>query len=95
MTREEAITDIKQASYLEDGWELTQASAIDIVNELCDDFEGRTCESCKFLSTKNGELICQNTYNSHQIETSVCGITDEYMDVGNDFGCNKWEKKDD
>lgn len=78
MTRSEAHGK-KGDDSLEDGG-ITQ-----LINDIYDDFESRTCSSCKYRV-----LRTQNVYQCGNTESigydSVCQDTD---------GCNKWtEKKD-
>ncbi len=50
------------------------------------DFESRTCESCKWYKEEYNDLNC----NSDTI--FICKLYD--IAHGKDFGCNKWEAKD-
>ena len=57
-----------------------------ITDEIYDDFESRTCESCKFLNYKkeqgSGFYECKK------------GISITAKGVSQGVLCNKWEKKD-
>ena len=56
-----------------------------LINAIHDDFESRTCESCKY-----GQMVlsdraqCGNSLNPF----TYAGVT-----LDRDFCCNKWEKK--
>jgi hypothetical protein len=51
-----------------------------IVNKIYDDFESRTCESCRFYTKTNQK-------------NHICNLEHDIWHL--DRGCGKWEKKDD
>ena len=64
------------------------------IDKIYGDFESRTCESCKHSS------VAEDTYSGTIVsmfcaegvgEFEVCDV----MQSTPDFGCNKWEGKDD
>ena len=71
MTREEAVK--KVTDVYADG-----VSNRTVVNSIYDNFESRTCESCKW-----------NNSNEYIRSCSLVGYT-RYED----FGCNRWEQKE-
>lgn len=88
MTREEA-KQAKPYTELPNGTHFSRHSFQLLIDKIYDDFEARTCESCRYSNIEPyieeyGE--CEKGYgwywNSH-------------MEIGKDFGCNKWEAKDD
>ena len=72
----------------------------DLVDELCivdgryfidiiyDDFESRTCESC-FFSKR-----CQMEQSWISLSISNLECCDDWDKWSSQYGCNKWEKKD-
>ena len=57
-----------------------------IIDKIYDDFESRTCESCKYFMDKKIAYLC------------LFGDTRQHMWIEENIfnsGCNKWEKKDD
>ena len=50
MTREEAQDEIRRAI---DGWKIKQRELRQIINEIYDSFESRTCENCKYSTNDN------------------------------------------
>jgi hypothetical protein len=61
----------------------------DLVDYIFDNFESRTCESCKYhIVTNECEVLfteCSDEYDTFDVN----------LHTGKDFMCNKWEKKDD
>jgi len=55
---------------------------IKTLQEKIDDFESRTCSTCRYLDKASGRCTDLNT-NVYQM----------YIDNPFDFSCNKWEKK--
>ena len=55
-----------------------------IIDSIYDDFENRTCENCKY-------------YDSFNESSGMCAnISIQFVNaVDSDFGCNKWELKND
>lgn len=47
MTQKQAIKDIQDLSYLQDGWELSTESAKKVVTNIFTFFKSRTCATCK------------------------------------------------
>ena len=94
MTREESL-DAIEIDYDTEGYAVpieSMTSFTDVVNlvsKIYDDFESRTCESCKHNKFKkttvkdDGFFECDLLY----MESSSWWTTD--------FGCNKWAFKDD
>ena len=63
---------------------------IDLVDEIYNDFESRTCENCEYNELLNsGENACSNDYMVAEFNTYP-----QYpLIVDSDFGCNKFERK--
>ena len=63
-----------------------------LIDEIYDDFKERTCETCKFLNEEHGLQP-----DGMGWQTLECELWDGTFDIspvfGDDFGCNKWEKK--
>lgn len=58
----------------------------EVIDEIYDDFESRTCESCKYKYVVSYDCV-------------ECRCSDsllDYLDLDHtpDFCCNKWEKKE-
>ena len=52
-----------------------------MLDEIYDDFESRTCKSCKYSGLYTmGWMPCLHPENEYHIK-----------EVHDDFGCNKWE----
>lgn len=60
-----------------------------MTSKIYDDFESRTCESCKFYNYDRIDAIalCENEDNLQEY------LHDSKMQITSDFGCNKHEKK--
>ena len=55
-----------------------------LINKIYDDFESRVCKNCKyFVECNDGYHYCNNINN-----TGLNGI------ITPDFGCNRFEKKE-
>ena len=54
-----------------------------VVDEIYNDFESRTCESCSYYG-----YICFK-------DRTILGCEKLILRVGKDFACNKWRSKDD
>lgn len=78
MTREEALKELEIpgnfATYM-------------IIDIIYDDFESRTCSSCRHYE----EVYNEKGWRTHHV--MQCSIIKEPF--SGDFGCNKWEAKDD
>ena len=61
-------------------------TAMEAIDRICDDFESRTCESCKWYREEYNDKNCISD------TVLICELYD--ISHGKDFGCNKWEKKD-
>jgi hypothetical protein len=72
---------------------LSKVECDNILNEVFDDFESRTCESCRHCESQFGEMFCQLEELKTQEYNSIMGFTDVCMEVSKDFGCNKWREK--
>lgn len=59
-----------------------------IVRKIFDDFESRSCTSCKWCK-QGGEFENDECHN-----TSLSGHLDTGTLVADDFCCNRWEPKD-
>ena len=80
MTREERLKYYETAKGLKWGMSLPN-----VINSIYDDFESRTCDSCRHL------------IEMHRKHGNYCGINavnKEGYELDN-FACNKWSKKDD
>jgi hypothetical protein len=83
MKREEAIETVDAVDYFgmstDHKVELSKA----FVNKIYDDFESRTCESCKYWNRKNPAR-----------QDGDCDeINHTNTETDWNFGCNKWEEK--
>lgn len=58
----------------------------DVMNEVYDDFESRTCENCKYAN------ICPDGGNTSATVNDCEMIKLTFYDY-EDFGCNKFERK--
>jgi hypothetical protein len=61
-------------------------ATLHIIDQIYDDFESRTCESCKYSKTHKGKTIedgveCSNQYMYRKF-------------LLKDFGCNLYERKE-
>ena len=97
MTREEWIAEIPKSVFT--AYELSfeqyandACEQIDIlVNCIIDDFENRTCKSCKYYD--------DGYFGAYTGKKDKCGFglgsINEYGTIFTeaDFGCNKWEEK--
>lgn len=90
MTREEALDRKKYIVSHRDssGGEIfglqafSEFELIEHINKIYDDFESRTCSSCKFY----GDIWFR--------DCTIAGCTKLRISVGKTFSCNKWESKD-
>ena len=88
MTREEAITAASET--------VGSIETVSLVMDIYDNFESRTCNTCVHSDVTrydNNLLECWlddigNVFESNEFGPSTLFCT-------KDFGCNKWEKKDD
>ena len=79
MNREEAI---KYSLKLEETlYPFDKKSLKMIVNKIYDDFESRTCESCKYISADKNKC---NANNSAIVWLDI--------ETFSDFGCNQWKR---
>jgi len=93
VTREEAIQQFKNVSFdcnrKDNEKILLLNNAITIINEIYGNFENRVCENCKH---------CFNSYFG--LPGYFCGndrtksILGRYPVVDKDFGCNRFEPKE-
>ena len=51
-----------------------------VIGKVCDDFENKTCNNCKFY-------VVDTFYNLHR-----CQII-KMIETFDNFGCNKWKKQ--
>ena len=56
------------------------------INEICEEFESRTCENCKHGTEEDGDV-----YECH-ISRDLFGW--DNVVLPKDFGCNKFERKE-
>lgn len=73
-------------SYIDDYEPVYPNAVKDIIDDIYDDFESRTCENCKYYfihMLKADEMQCKN-HNSFTHQSAV---------IKSD-GCNKHERKD-
>jgi hypothetical protein len=82
MTREEAknITSWMEFGINQDKW----TDPYDLIDKIYNDFESRTCESCKHSRTTDG-------YSNVWCESD--GILDD-VNTSREFCCVDWESKD-
>jgi hypothetical protein len=86
MNKEEAEAKMFSELYFSD--EEEKVIGLNFLHELYDDFESRDCEDCiHCLSTKE-HALCTHEDNIQEIYNY------NYMQVTLDFGCNKWERKE-
>ena len=78
MTREEAER-IAKAQDIGIGSKFTS----EFISDIYDDFESRTCENCRYYNSKYE--YCDNS-------NSVCNHL--VVDIDKDFGCNKFERRE-
>lgn len=82
---------LKQTAYPESV--SVRQAMLQVWNELQQDFNKRTCESCEHWF-----MAITRDKNNNNTETPTCMLfamsDDEYtIFPDKDFGCNKWEKK--
>lgn len=92
MTREEAkhrrlFTQWQEETHFVT-WETTTSEIIQdhdaIINEIYDDFESRTCENCKrYVPMKWTDF-----------DNKCASMENKVSHVDKDFGCNKFERKE-
>lgn len=89
MTRDEALNIVKgliisNELRLPSGKYLGYYSSEEIINCIYSDFESRTCENCKYVGYRKSDKV------------SYCVLNNTtYSDpVKEDFGCNKFLRKD-
>jgi len=66
----------------------------DFIDKIYDDFESRTCESCKyFTSVMNNQepMECSNEFLNKMDEN--LDVSDNYFRPDKNFGCNKYKQK--
>ena len=81
MTREEALNKLLGG--------LTIDGVINLIDDIYNDFESRTCESCKYhYSTGECSELFIDVIGEYDADTIL-------MHTSDDFSCNKWEKKND
>lgn len=80
MTREEAKQKLWATGSINT---MSKVECDNILNEVYDDFENRTCESCKYWQYENAEALAE-TCRFGNIEHSY---------QADSFGCNKWGQK--
>lgn len=80
MTRDEAIYELGSAR---EGYLLK-----DMINEIYDDFESRTCGNCVYYIPQKS--ICNNLHNEQIYQLP---IRTDLMQVTKNFGCNKFKEK--
>ena len=83
MTKKEA----KKYYLLKNKWDtINREELYDLIDEIYDDFENRTCKNCKYFKGSNKIANCSNL----EVGAMNGGA---FIDVDKDFGCNKFEKK--
>lgn len=100
MTREQALWRVRlneDSKEYQHAWHDTLVkNHNDIIEEIYNDFEARTCESCKYLKEDNND-------SDIWIECRKKGTPMEYTSLISekgypniiDFKCGHWEKQDD
>jgi len=92
MTREEAYKKIKEAftgiDRVADCPCICEDPFEDIVDEIYNNFESRICKNCKWIhkGQYEGEFWCINPKNSI--------IAEDGMFVNENFGCNRFERRE-
>ena len=91
MTRKEAINSFYCIEAGSDG--------VELVNEIYDDFESRTCQNCKhyyqpytYEYSFSDPYACRELSSRTQI-TPYSKLEENIFYPDKDFGCNKWEQK--
>lgn len=77
MTREKIKSEV--VNLIQESTYQTELNLLAFIDELCDDFESKTCENCKLLVDGS----CTLGIRHFEIDTNP-----------EDFGCNKFEKKE-
>lgn len=70
----------------------TIRQAFDMINEIHDDFESRTCENCKYYD-RDG-LCNGGWYMTNDVYSSDSIVPNPELYTKEDFGCNKFEPKE-
>ena len=86
MTREEALSDLDYAparAFIEDAQVELTKNVILTINQIYDDFENISCESCRYWKYKD---------NTALIETCNFGLI-EHSYRPEKFSCNRWMEK--
>ena len=100
MTRDEALKLLWSKGNINT---ISKTECDDIIKQIYDDFESRTCESCKYGKERNWDwdtgrhninksYECQKLNNSGQI-TPYSKYQEDKFYCSPYFGCNKWEDK--
>ncbi|RKX82190.1 MAG: hypothetical protein DRP57_10380 [Spirochaetes bacterium] len=83
MTKDEAMAEIQMYSKVQDSWDNLQEGALELIHDIYDDFESRTCFNCTYYD----EGYCRTISHQSFIDTVS-------LRVSASFGCNKWQQKD-
>ena len=85
MTREKALASVPgNLSYFNDCKPAVAIQECRLwINKIYDDFESRTCESCKYLNKDTGKSYAE------------CDFLDTFIGImmEKSFYCSEWEKK--
>jgi len=90
MTREEAKKEMLNIT----GSIYTETDELeDLIDKIYDDFENRICQSCKFYKVEEID-------SEDEMRDVMTGCSQFYMETNyaydfKNFGCNRWERKDD
>ena len=86
-SKEEIFKELQMYKLTKDGMQhVTIACAERLISEVFDDFEGRTCEGCKLNNVCGVSKLFNLTKDTFRNSPEV--------EIIKDFGCNKWEAKD-
>ena len=74
---------------------LSKVECGEILKEVFDSFESRTCENCKHLGIRlfQGKYKEDHWICNEQIGYDICSDNDEPYVIPT-FGCNEWKNKD-
>ncbi len=103
MNRDEAIKlmDSNVTKYINDIF--VNGATCNVINEIYDDFESRTCSNCEFQRRVECPLenlfypINEDEYFSQDVHDDIEMLYErQKLTLHNSkFSCSKWEKKDD
>ena len=91
MTSERIEELMKKTAYPESN--SVHQAMLQVWNELQQDFNNRTCDSCKYgFKESDTHILCNQDY--YVTDAFGDDIYEPLVFVSANFGCNKWEAKD-